>query len=46
MIARASAAAAVVVTCLISMAEAETPLPAFPGAEGFGATTPGGVGGG
>ena len=33
------------VVFLVSLAKAEAPLPAFPGAEGFGATTPGGRGG-
>ena len=45
MIARANRLAVFLVSCLLSMAEAETVLPAFPGAEGFGATTPGGRGG-
>lgn len=37
--------ASVVCACLTSLALAETGIPAFPGAEGFGANTPGGRGG-
>jgi hypothetical protein len=38
-------AALILTTCLVRAASSAPALPAFPGAEGFGATTPGGRGG-